>query len=454
MRYQIRIRHARRQWLAAFSLGLVALLGATPCTARASHLRETPMVKAVAGARAAVVNIHGQKTVRADQDEFGSTAAFRQVKGMGTGVVIDQRGYIITNYHVVEGVAAIQVTLDDKTTVVARLVAHDPKTDLAIIKVDVGHKLPVINIGTSADLMPAEPVVAVGNAYGYGHTATQGIISELRRTVQVSDDQTYFDLIQTDASINPGNSGGPLMNIDGEMIGINVAVRVGAQGIGFAIPVDQVMETAAKLISAERRGEIRHGVSGKNTLDQDGVHFVIEKVDDDSPASNAGLKEGDVITAVADKTVVRGLDFETALLDHRAGDEIDVKIRRAGETLKLPLIIQPGQPAQVATTDRAWSVLGMQLEPIPAQAFRNYNTRYRGGMKVSAVRAGGPAERQGIRRGDVLVGMHIWETISQDNVLFVLNRPEFGQMQPLKFYILRGNETLYGHMNVSVDGGR
>jgi serine protease Do len=152
---------------------------------------------------------------------------------MGTGVVVDARGYVVTNYHVVEGVRRIEVTLASGKTTSASLVSHDPRTDLAVIKVEHDSPLPVITIGTSSDLMIGETVLALGNAYGYEHTVTRGIVSALHRDVEVSRTQRYDDLIQTDASINPGNSGGPLLNINGEMIGINVAVRAGAQGIGL-----------------------------------------------------------------------------------------------------------------------------------------------------------------------------------------------------------------------------
>ncbi len=156
---------------------------------------------------------------------------------MGTGVIIDPRGYIVTNYHVVDGVREIQVTTGRRTdSYVADWSPTIAKTDLAIIKIDAREELPVITIGTSPDLMPGETVIAVGNAYGYEHTVTRGIISALHRTVQVSDAQIYDDLIQTDASINPGNSGGPLLNIDGEMIGINVAVRAGARASALPFP--------------------------------------------------------------------------------------------------------------------------------------------------------------------------------------------------------------------------
>ncbi|MBN2291809.1 MAG: trypsin-like peptidase domain-containing protein, partial [Pirellulales bacterium] len=170
----------------------------------ASDLRQTAVVKAIRQAAPSVVNIRGEKRVTGPDgvdDDSG-----RRVNGMGTGVVLDPRGYIITNHHVVDGVREIQVTLDAGERYVARLIARDPETDLAIIKIDCPRKLKVINLGSSNDLMTGEPVIAVGNAFGYEHTATRGIISSLHRAVQVSDAQYYSDLIQTDASINPGNS--------------------------------------------------------------------------------------------------------------------------------------------------------------------------------------------------------------------------------------------------------
>ncbi len=194
----------------------------------ASELRETPIVKAIQRVRASVVNIRGEKTVVIPASQAAGAEASHRVNGMGTGVVIDARGYIMTNYHVVDGVRDILVTLADGQRHLAKLVARDTETDLAIIKIDAPKPLPTIPLGTSSDLMPGETAIAVGNAYGYEHTVTRGIISALHRAVQVSDAQYYDDLIQTDASINPGNSGGPLLNIDGDMVGINVAVRAGA----------------------------------------------------------------------------------------------------------------------------------------------------------------------------------------------------------------------------------
>jgi serine protease Do len=308
----------------------------------------------------------------------------------------------------------------------------------------------VIRIGTSIDLMPGETVVAVGNAFGYEHTVTQGIVSALHRSVQVSDTQSYEDLIQTDASINPGNSGGPLLNIDGEMIGINVAVRAGAQGIGFAIPIDKALGIATELLSTRRIDHTWHGliVDLNPAAMIDGA--LLREVADSSPAAVVGLKAGDVIKSIASKPVKRVLDVERALLGTRPGSSVPVTIERDHETQTVDLVVAAlPDRGPVQPTDRVWDVLGLKLDPVPQRQFQTYRSRYRGGLVVADVRADGPASKQGIRRGDVLVGMHIWETITLDNVNYVLDRPDFGQIEPVKFYILRGSETLYGHLSVA-----
>lgn len=375
----------------------------------------------------------------------------RQVNGMGTGVVIDERGYIVTNYHVVEGVRQIQVTLADETTVIGRLVEHDPRTDLAIIKIDTASPLPVIRIGSSHDLMPGEPVVAVGNAYGYPHTVSRGIISALHRTVQVSDEQRYQDLIQTDAAINPGNSGGPLLNIDGEMIGINVAVRVGAQGIGFAIPVDEAIQVAANLMNVEKRERLWHGIEGESVREGDEFLFFVRSIRPGSPAETAGLQPGDQLAKLAERRIDRRLDLERTLMGRKAGDELPMVVHRGGEELSLTLTLGAAPQQSLAADEQIWSYFGLRLEPMPADVFQRLKTRYRGGLRVLEVRPGSPASAEGIRRGDVLVGMHIWETVTLDNVRYILNRPDFTQLRPLKFYIVRGEETLYGHLQVSLE---
>ena len=423
----------------------------------ASDLRETPIVKAVQRVRGSVVNIRGEKTIATPAAPAGQSTASnstgQRVNGMGTGVVIDQRGYIITNYHVVDGVRDIFVTTADGQRYTAKLVARDTETDLAIIKINARNELPVISIGTSSDLMTGETVIAVGNAYGYEHTVTRGIVSALHRAVQVSDAQYYDDLIQTDASINPGNSGGPLLNIDGDMIGVNVAVRAGAQGIGFAIPVNKVTSVAVGMLATCNANKTWIGMESSNEIPSQQEGMAVGMVEPKSPAATAGLAAGDIVVAVDDMPVRRPLDFQRAMLDRAPGETLRLAVRRASssstQTLSLTLGSSPETHA-VAVSKPAWDILGLELKPILADEFRkNYQTRYRGGLSVTAVRPDSPAAGQGIVAGDVLVGMHVWETTSQENVDYILRRPDFATLSPVKFFILRGDETLYGYLSTA-----
>lgn len=439
----------RRAWPLLVALGCCQLLAAT---AAASELRQSPIVKAVERVRAAVVNIRGEKTVAipATTGQTPTPEASRRVNGMGTGVVIDPRGYIVTNHHVVDGVHEILVTLADGRRHVAKLLARDLETDLAVIKIDAQKPLPVIPLGTSSDLMIGETVIAVGNAYGYEHTVTRGIVSALHRAVQVSDAQYYDDLIQTDASINPGNSGGPLLNIDGDMIGINVAVRAGAQGIGFAIPVDKVAGVGGKLLATCNAD--RTWIGMESSTDGSGKQrgMLVGSVEAKSPAADAGLVAGDVVVAVGDASVQRPLDFQRAMLDHAPGDTLQLSVQRAGNPVTLNLTLGRPPESQRMAAQPAWELLGVELRPIPTDEFRNnHQTRYRGGLMVTTVRANSPAATQGITPGDVLVGMHIWETTTLDNVAYILKRPDFAELNPVKFFILRGDETLYGYLSLA-----
>src|SRR5439155_452559 len=240
-------------------LALTASLGraAEPAAARTWNPRQTPVVDLVKRVKGCVVNIHSERSVRANggvEELFALAPSQSRVNGMGTGIVVDPRGYIVTNHHVVEDVNAIRVRLVDGTVTSAKLVARDAEQDLALLKIDVANPLPVMPMGTSSDLMVGETVVAIGNAYGYDHTVSIGIVSAINRDVTLNKEISYKSLVQTDAAINPGNSGGPLLNIRGELIGVNVAIRAGAQGIGFAIPVDNMIRVAADLISNSRRG--------------------------------------------------------------------------------------------------------------------------------------------------------------------------------------------------------
>jgi serine protease Do len=441
-------------WAALIVAWAGTCVAADPPVAEGSDPRRTPVVMAVARAASSVVNIHSVKTSYEDDAGFGPRQG-KKVNGMGTGIVIDGRGYIVTNNHVVQGVESLRCTLVDGSTYEATAVAVDTERDLAIIKVEPTRELAVMPLGTSSDLMLGETVVAVGNAFGYEHTVSVGIISALHRDVDVNETQAYKNLIQTDTSINPGNSGGPLLNVRGEVIGINVAIRAGAQRIGFAIPIDDARLAIAELFNTERFDRTTHGLLTEDIKKAADRRLVVRGSASASPASQAGFQPGDIVTEVAGQKVIDRVDLERAMHGRKAGQNVEVVVRRGDESKTLKVTLAPSTaPTQnvlaTATTanagEQAWSVLGLKLGAADTRAVAG--TRYRGGLKISAVREGSPAAQNGIRTGDILVGLHQWETVSVDNVDWVLKNPEVKSLGPIKFYIVRGKETLYGHLKL------
>lgn len=454
---------------ALLTTGTAPAFALSPSAPTAPASRITPIVRAVERVKSATVNIHSEK--RAQQaDSLFSTNKDRKINGMGTGVIIDERGYIVTNHHVVNGVDSLRVTLVDGSSYMARVVSFDSKHDLAVIKIDPVQELDVMVMGTSSDLMLGEDVLAIGNAFGYEHTVTRGIISALSRDVEVNEEQGYENLIQIDAAINPGNSGGPLLNRDGEVIGINVAIRAGAQKIGFAIPIDDARKIIARLLNIERLDNNYHGLQAQDFKRGKERRLIVSTTSPGSPAAVAGLAQGDVIEKVDSVEVVDMADFERGLLGRRRGETVSVIVRRGDEQKNLELKVSPLNQRNMAVavnrnavqqsfttpvggtsdeTKSPWSILGMRLQPLPPSERSVVNPKYRGGMRVIAVRHEGPAYRNGIREGDVLVGLNVWETITTENVDYVISHPQLKTFNPLKFYILRGKETLYGYLQLS-----
>jgi serine protease Do len=442
-------------WAMTSAIALSPTRGADPI--EVGSRRMTPIVRAVRDVSDAVVNIQGHKSV-ADEATGGATS--RQVNGMGTGVVIDSRGYVLTNFHVVDGVRQIRVTLASGQTYIAQLVSHDRETDLAIIRIRTPQPLPVVKLGASSDLMTGETVVAVGNAFGYEHTVTTGIISALHRNVQVNETQQYLDLIQTDASINPGNSGGPLLNIDGEMIGVNVAVRAGAQGIGFAIPVDKALDVATRMLQVERLENHWHGII---PIAADGPlgPVTVARVDKGSPARQSGVRSGDELQRIGGVPIERALDVERAFLGRRTGERVTVVVRRGGQIVDLDLqvAVVPGTtvaqessgdvPATARTAfDRTtWQTLGVLLQEESKQTFQRRGLPFQGGMRVTEVRAGSSAAQQGVVAGDLLVRVHRWYTTSEQDVQFIMSRVDsISNLGQVRFDIVRGDERYFGHL--------
>lgn len=442
--------------LALFTLSIMVSLGtSTDKRLSADELaskgaRMSPIVMAVAECQDSVVNIRGRKTIPVESSDSSKT--LKQVNGMGTGVVIDSRGYVLTNYHVVEGVRKIEVTTSNREKTTAQLLAHDPETDLAILKIETNSPLPKIKVGTSSDLMLAEKVIAVGNAYGYEHTVTTGIISSLSRTVQVNDEQIYRNLIQTDAAINPGNSGGPLLNTNGEMIGINVAVRIGAQGIAFAIPVNDAIEVAADLLEELSTKNLYHGLVVRTQYVDDRAQLVISNVQPDSPAAAIGLAAGDRLVSIGGKPVNSRLDFNTALLSSTVNDKLEIKVSRDGEFVmeSLAFSVPSGNEAPVVSASSlAWVPLGMKLTPASESELQNRHPNYKKGLRVVQVRPNSPADAEGIMAGDILVAMHGWKTESLENLAYILQRPDIAKQKSFMFYILRDTEPYWGQMRVA-----
>jgi serine protease Do len=429
--------------------------------AAASEARETPMVRAVRRARPGVANIHSEKTAFPGESLF-STRKGRKINGMGTGIIIDPRGYILTNHHVVNGVDSLRVTLDDGSSFDAKIISFDRKQDLAIIKIQPSQPLTVIPIGTSSDLMLGETVIAIGNAFGYEHTVTAGIISSLSRDVEVNEKQSYEGLLQTDASINPGNSGGPLINLDGEVIGVNVAIRAGAQRIGFAIPIDKARRIVAELLSVEQLNHHYHGLQAEDRKSAEIRQMIVSAAQAGSPAEKAGFKKGDVVIKAADVDVADRADFERALLGHSTTDTIKVVVRRDDETSTLSLTLSELGSKRVSTAatvvsakrtveaaSASWKTFGFRLTQLPKSERRLVGGDYQGGLRITTVRPNSPAARSGIHSGDILVGLHIWEMLNNSNVSHVINHPQSASFDPLKFIIIRDREALYGYLHLS-----
>lgn len=411
--------------------------------------RRTMVVTAVERTKDAVVNIHSERP--------GANQG-RPIAGMGTGIVIDERGWIVTNDHVIDEVITLRCVLSDGSSHKAVILARDSALDLAIIRIDAKRSLKTMPLGTAADLMLGETVIAIGNAYGYEHSVSVGVISARKRDVTLHQEMKYKGLIQTDAAVNPGNSGGPLINIHGELIGVNVAVRDKAQNIAFAIPVEQMVLSVQQMLRSRRPGY--DGITVKDRLDDSGDGLVrvveVENVDSNSPASKAGLDLGDVILSVGDMPITCSYDVERALFDRKTGDKVALALRRQekkgtvhvvmSSTELLAALARKGStskstPLADADGELIWKKLGLRLKPTDLDEKVH---RLKSGMEVTEVGKQGLAAGSGIRKGDILIGLDKWETTSSGNVVFVLNHPQIKEFSPLVFYVIRDGAVRKG----------
>jgi serine protease Do len=427
------------------------------CFAAAAHLtlsagvragadaRRTAVVEAVEKVQRCVVSITSEKLAASNSRWPFSPAENRSalVNGMGSGVLVDGRGYVVTNHHVVDKVQGIVVELFDGSRFPAHVLQSDPVMDLALLKVDADHMLAAVAIGTSSDLMVGETVITIGNAFGYENTVSVGIISALHRDVTLSDEQVYRNLIQTDACINPGNSGGPLVNVNGELIGINVAVRAGAQGIGFALPIDEVKRVATTMLSTRRLASSWHGLVSTEQRRGPKHGVMVSEVEQGSPAETSGFTPGDELIKIGDLAIASPLDVERAMLDVHPGHPATVIIRRGKSEKVIPLDVQSVSATPSSPDDQVWRLLGLKTQPVSTDFVSSVSPKLRGGLYVQAVSPGSPAAQAAIHKGDILVGMNVgarhWETIRPDNILYVLRQPETTQAQSAVLYVVRRN---------------
>ncbi len=366
--------------------------------------RRTPVVEVFETARDAVVNISSTEIVEV-RDPFDRLFDRRRSQprrltrtSVGSGFVIHPQGYIVTNAHVVARSTDRTVIFADGREYDAVVVASDRENDVAVLKIDTPRPLDTLTFGRSSDLLIGETVIAIGNPLGYQHTVTAGVVSAVNRDVEFDRDLVMGGLIQTDASINPGNSGGPLLNVLGELIGVNTAIRGDAQNVSFAIPVDRLRRLLPELLDVERRYHITSGLR-LNTAAEPGVR----SVEPGSPADNAGIKPGDVLHEIDGVAVAEAVDFHIALIGRSPGDQLRLELTRDGRAYRTSLRLagrpRPDAPSLIRQR------LGVGVQPLPAELAHTLGLPRGGGFVVVDVDADGPARAVGIRSRDVLVAL-------------------------------------------------
>ncbi|MBI5748949.1 MAG: Do family serine endopeptidase [Nitrospinae bacterium] len=398
----------------------VFCLLATP----AAHAQErrTPVVIAVEKVSPAVVNINTEEVIRQRanpftglgdeffdqffQDFFPPQDYKRQ--SLGSGVIINQKGYILTNEHVISRASTIKITLNDNREFDAHLVGADSRSDLAIIKIDSDKPLPFAQMGASADIMIGESVIAIGNPFGLSHTVTTGIVSAVNRNIKGEDGRIYSDFIQIDASINPGNSGGPLLNINGEVIGINSAIYQKAEGIGFAIPIDRAKRIVNDLIKYGEVHEAWLGIFVQELTPQIAKSFgysntkgvIISKAFKGGPSDRAGLKRGDIIISIGNKPIRTIDDYYDLIYGYGHNDKISITVFRDGEKVAVNVTAQ-AIPEELSD-EIALEWLGIAVNEITNKAVKKYQLFTNSGVLISKVEKESPAGKIGIEAGDVL----------------------------------------------------
>ena len=341
----------------------------------------------------------------------GGAPQYRRENSLGSGFIINRDGYIITNDHVVRDAESIQVKLSNENVYSGKVVGSDPKTDIAVIKINAKEQLPVAVLGDSDKLQVGQWAIAIGNPFGLDRTVTVGVVSATGRSNMGIE--TYENFIQTDASINPGNSGGPLLNVYGEVIGINTAIVAAGQGIGFAIPINMAKRAVPQLI---KKGIVSRGwlgVSIQPVTEEIAQSFGLKRaqgalVSDimaGSPAAKAGLRQGDIITRLAGKEIKSVQQLQLLVADMPVGSPVEIEVFREGRAIKLSIVPASADSAAGAKpksveTETAW--VGLSVEELP----RDLRLKGLQGVVVTSVEPGSLAADSGIQQGDVVVSVN------------------------------------------------
>ena len=421
------------------------------------------MVRAIEQASPAVVNISTEQIVGPQpglHSPFAADPFFEKFfedffeprynrnftqQSLGSGIVFDKDGYILTNWHVVEKASRIKIILINEKTYEARIVGSSPELDLAVLKIEAEQELPTIKTGDSDHLMIGEKVIAIGNPFGLSHTVTTGVVSAHSRSIKAGD-RTYRDFIQTDASINPGNSGGPLLNIEGELIGVNSAIYGhGAQGIGFAIPINKAKRVVEELIL---HGEIspswigiqvqeltRELIAYLGYNEESGV--LVRSVEPESPAEQGGVEPTDIIIKI-NKNRVRSIrDYLEILKQYPPGESLSLKLFRNGKNISTT--VKTEEFSLKKAEEIVTRLLGIEVTPYSAQQGTGYVPGEPHGVIISRVRPNSRTDRVGIKEGDIILQINdstidslqdfraaIANIYQAANVLLLIQRGHYG----------------------------
>jgi len=423
------IPSSRFLFIAILALFLSFMLSAQSVRGDDRVSRETAIVRAIRMVSPAVVNISTSKVVERGVNPFFSwehnelfDRFFRDFfepypqkyvqNSLGSGVIIDSsHRYVLTNHHVIVRASKIHVTLSNQQEFEARVVGTDPESDLTILKIETSIEVPAIPMGRSDDLMIGETVIAIGNPFGLSHSVTTGVISALNRSVR-TEQQVYHNFIQIDAPINPGNSGGPLLNINGELIGINTAIYSGAEGIGFAIPIDRAKRIVDNLIHYGRVYTAWLGITVQDLNEKLIAYFhlpkssgaLITEIVKGSPAEIGCLKRGDVITELGKRKIASSRDYYDQLSQHTANETIEVVVYRDGKDHRTEITAASFPPERAISL--AFDRLGFKVKDLTSALANKFRLAETKGVVIVDIKKGSQAEKIGLEQGDLLRGIN------------------------------------------------